>query len=152
MELMGVYDSELVEPLAQVLCNLGVKSAMVVHGEEGLDEISLCGPTKVCEVRNGWTRSYLITPEDFGFERCQESDLLGGSPQENAKILERVLVGDNSAAYKHKVNAAVLNAGAALYITGKYQSIRETVQIAKDVITSGVAKEKLREFIHYTNQ
>jgi anthranilate phosphoribosyltransferase len=152
MELMGVYDSELVEPLAQVLCNLGVKSAMVVHGEDGLDEISLCGPTKVCEVRDGWTRSYLITPEDFGFERCQESDLLGGSPPENAKILERVLVGDNSAAYKHKVNAAVLNAGAALYITGKYQSIKEAVEIAKEVIKSGVAMEKLKDFIHHTNQ
>ena len=152
MELMGVYDSELVEPLAQVLCNLGVKSAMVVHGEDGLDEISLCAPTKVCEVKNGWTKSSIITPEQFGFERCHESDLQGGSPVENAKILEGVLKGDESLKYKQKRNAAVINAGAALYIAGKYQTIEESVQVASDVIKSGAAMKKLKEFVKRSNQ
>ena len=152
MELMGVYDADLVEPLAQVLCNLGVKSAMVVHGEDGLDEISLCAPTKVCEVKNGWTRSYTITPEQFGFEKCSQADLRGGSPHENAEILKTVLSGENSPEYKHKRNAAVFNAAAALYISGKYESIEAAVNIANDVISSGVAIAKLNEFIRASNQ
>ena len=152
MELMGVYDSELVEPLAQVLCNLGVKSAMVVHGEDGLDEISLCAPTKVCEVKNGWTKSSLITPEQFGFERCEASDLQGGSPEENAKILIGVLKGDESPQYQHKRNAAVLNAGAALYIAGKHPTIEESVEVANKITKSGAAMKKLEEFIERSNQ
>ena len=152
MELMGVYDSELVEPLAQVLCNLGVKSAMVVHGEDGLDEISLCAPTKVCEVKNGWTKSSLITPEQFGFERCKASDLQGGSPEENAKILIGVLKGDESSQYQHKRNAAVLNAGAALYIAGKHSTIEESVEVANRITKSGAAMKKLEEFIERSNQ
>jgi len=152
MELMGVYDSELVEPLAQVLCNLGVKSAMVVHGEDGLDEISLCAPTKVCEVKNGWTRSYTITPEQFGFERCNPADLRGGSPNENAEILKAVVSGNAGVEYMHKRNAAVFNAAAALYISGKYESIETSVKIANDVIKSGAAIAKLDEFIRCSNQ
>jgi len=152
MELMGVYDRDLVEPLAQVLCNLGVKSAMVVHGEDGLDEISLCAPTLVCEVKDGWTRSYIITPEQFGFERCTQGDLRGGSPDENAEILKAVLNGDTGSEYKHKGNAAVFNAAAALYISGKYDSIDAAVEIVRDVIKSGKATAKLEEFIRYSNQ
>jgi len=152
MELMGVYDGDLVEPLAQVLCNLGVKSAMVVHGEDGLDEISLCAPTKVCEVKNGWTRSYIITPEQFGFERCTQADLRGGSPHENAEILKAVLSGSDDSEYKHKRNAAVLNAAAALYISGKYDSIDAAVKVADNVIKSGVATSKLDEFVRCSNQ
>ncbi|MCL2284763.1 MAG: anthranilate phosphoribosyltransferase [Firmicutes bacterium] len=152
MELMGVYDSDLVEPLAQVLCNLGVKSAMVVHGEDGLDEISLCSPTKVCEVKNGWTRSYTITPEQFGFEKCNPEDLRGGSPHENAIILKAVLSGNDGSEYKHKGNAAVFNAAAALYVSGKYESIEASVEIAKDIIKSGGAIAKLRKFIRCSNQ
>ncbi|MCL2295125.1 MAG: anthranilate phosphoribosyltransferase [Spirochaetes bacterium] len=152
MELMGVYDSDLVEPLAQVLCNLGVKSAMVVHGEDGLDEISLCAPTKVCEVKNGWTRSYIITPEQFGFERCSKLDLQGGSPFENAEILKAILRGEDSPNYNHKRNAVVLNAAAALYISGKYESIEASVKVAHNVIKSGASIAKLNEFIRYSNQ
>lgn len=148
MELMGVYDRGLVEPLAQVMCNLGVKSAMVVHGEDGLDEISLNAPTFVCEVKDGWLRSYTITPEQFGFERCQKDDVLGGSPSENADILRAVLKGEKGA----KRNAAVLNAGAALFITGKYNSIEAAAKIANDVIDSGKAYEKLDEFIRFSNE
>ncbi|MCL2321791.1 MAG: anthranilate phosphoribosyltransferase [Oscillospiraceae bacterium] len=148
MELMGVYDSELVEPLAQVLSNLGVKNAMVVHGEDGLDEISLSASTIVCEVKNGQIRSYKITPEQFGFKKCLKSDLQGGSPPENAEILRTILKGEKGPKY----DAAVLNAAAALYISGKYDSMEESVEVASSVIDSGKAIEKLNEFICYSNQ
>jgi anthranilate phosphoribosyltransferase len=147
MELMGVYDRELVEPLAQVLCNLGVKSAMVVHGDDGLDEISLTSPTFVCEVKNGWVRSYSIKPEQFGLKRCEKEDLQGGTPVENAAILKAILNGEKNP----KRNAAVLNAAAAMYITEKYESIEEAIQIAFDVIDSGKAIRKLDEFILCSN-
>lgn len=148
MELMGVYNRELVEPLAQVMCQLGVKSAMVVHGEDGLDEISLSAPTYICEVKNGWVRSYTITPEQFGFERCEKEDLRGGLPAENAAILRAVLSGERGA----KRNAAVLNAAAALFITGKYESIESAVQVAESTIDSGAAQRKLDEFVQYSNE
>jgi anthranilate phosphoribosyltransferase len=148
MELMGVYDRKLVEPLAQVLCNLGVRSAMVVHGDDGLDEISLSAPTFVCEVKDGWVRSYTITPEQFGFERCQKEDLRGGSPLENAEILKAALRGEKGA----KRNAAVLNAAAALFIAGKYESIQAAVAVADNMIDSGKAYEKLEEFIRCSNE
>lgn len=148
MELMGVYDGELVEPLAQVLCNLGVKNAMVVHGEDGLDEISLSAPTIICEVKNGQIRSYKITPEQFGFERCGKSDLQGGMPHENAEILKAVLNGEKSA----KRDAAVLNAAAAMYISGRYESIEASIKAANSAIDSGKAVEKLDEFIRCSNE
>jgi len=148
MELMGVYDRELVEPLAQVMCNLGVKNAMVVHGEDGLDEISLSAPTFVCEVKDGWVRSYTITPEQFGFERCGKDDLMGGSPAENAEILKAVLKGEKGA----KRNAAILNAAAAMFITGRYESIEAAAKVATDVIDSGKAYDKLNEFIRFSNE
>ena len=148
MELMGVYDAELVEPLAQVLCNIGVKSAMVVHGEDRLDEISLSAPTFVCEVKNGWTRSYSITPEQFGFERCDKTDLQGGAPAENAEILRAILNGERSP----KRHAAVLNAAAALYISGKHESIETAVRVAEATIDTGKATAKLDEFIRCSNE
>ena len=143
MELLGVYDKALVEPLAQVMCNLGVKNAMVVHGEDGLDEISLSAPTYVCEVKDGWVRSYTITPEDFGFERCKKEELVGGTPVENAEILKALLRGEKGP----KRNAAVLNAAGAMFITGQYPSIQEAVVAANAVIDSGKAYKKLEEFI-----
>ncbi|MCL2697654.1 MAG: anthranilate phosphoribosyltransferase [Oscillospiraceae bacterium] len=148
MELMGVYDRELAEPLAQVLFNLGVKKAMVVHGEDGLDEISMCAPTFVCEVRDGWVRKYEITPEQFGFERCKPEELQGGGRQENAAILRALLSGEKSA----KRDAAVLNAAAAMFITGRYESIAAAVKVAEGVISSGEAKIKLEEFVRYSNE
>jgi anthranilate phosphoribosyltransferase len=148
MELLGVYDRDLVEPLAQVMCNLGVKSAMVVYGEDGLDEISLSAPTFVCEVKDGWTRSYTITPEQFGFKRCQKEELQGGIPEENAGILRAVLNGEKSA----KRNAAVLNAAAAMVIAEKYESIDSAIKVAEEVIDSGKAAEKLDEFIRCSNE
>ena len=148
MELMGVYDQELVEPLAQVLCNLGVKRAMVVHGEDGLDEISLSAPTFICEVNDGWVRSYTITPEQFGFERCQKEALQGGTAQENAEILKALLQGERSA----KRDAAVINAAAAMLVTGKYSSMEAAISAANEAIDSGKALQKLNDFIRYSNE
>ena len=148
MELMGVYDKELVQPLAQVLCNLGVKNAMVVHGKDGLDEISLTSPTTVSEVKDGKINSYVIKPEQFGFERCDKTDLQGGTPNENAVILRAVLSGEKGA----KRNAAVLNAAAAMYITGRFKSIKAAVKVANEVVDSGKAMAKLDEFIRCSNE
>ena len=120
MQLLGVYDEYLVEPLARVLVSLGVKRGMVVYGQDKLDEISLSAPTSVCEIRDGWYKSYVITPEDFGFDRCTKDDLKGGAPEENAAITRAILSGEKG----HKRNAVLMNAGAALYIGGKAESRR----------------------------
>jgi anthranilate phosphoribosyltransferase len=93
MELLGVYEPELIEPMAKVLCNLGVKSGMVVHGQDGFDEISMSAPTSVCEVRDGFIKTYDIEPEQFGLTRCKKEDLLGGAPAENAQIPRNILSG-----------------------------------------------------------
>jgi len=148
MELMGVFDRELVEPLARVLSNLGVKNAMVVHGEDGLDEISLSAPTFVCEVKDGWVRSYTITPEEFGFERGKKEDLRGGTSVENAEITKAILNGAKGAWR----DAAILNAAAAMFITGRHDSIRAAVKVAEEVIDSGKASKKLDEFIRFSNE
>ncbi|MCL1877303.1 MAG: anthranilate phosphoribosyltransferase [Defluviitaleaceae bacterium] len=148
MELLGVYDRELVRPLAQVLLNLGVKSAMVVHGEDGLDEISLSAPTFVCEVRDGWVKEYTIEPEDFGLARCDKDALQGGGCDENAAILRAILSGEKNA----KRDAAVLNAAAAMFISGKFESIGAAVSAAEEVIDSGAALRKLEDFIAGSNE
>jgi len=152
MELMGVYDRDLVEPLAQVLCNLGVKSAMVVHGEDGIDEISLSAPTYACEVKDGWVRSYTITPERFGFTPCKKEDLAGGDPKENAAILTALFSGEKSGEKGAKRDAAVLNAAAAMFVSGKYESIDAAVKVANEVIDSGAARQKLDDFIRRSNE
>lgn len=147
MEVMGVYDETLVEPLAQVLCKLGVSRAMVVYGRDRLDEISMGAPTFVCEVRDGALSSYEITPEQFGFERCDRSELEGGTPEENAEITRAILAGEKGA----KRNAVALNAGAALYIAGKADTLEAGVRLAESVIDSKAAMRKLEEFIKYSN-
>ena len=148
MQLLGVYDSYLVEPLAQVLVNLGVKRGMVVYGMDKLDEISLSAPTKICEIKDGWFKSSVITPEDFGFERCTKDDLKGGTPQENAKITLDILEG----AKGHKRNAVLMNAGAALYIAGKADSFKAGIELAKELIDSGKAKQTLEKMIEVSNR
>ena len=148
MQLLGVYDDYLVEPLAQVLVNLGVKRGMVVYGQEKLDEISLCAPTTVCEIRDGWFRTTVIAPEDFGFQRCTKEDLRGGTPAENAEITRAILKGERG----HKRNAVLMNAGAALYIGGKAQSIKEGVVLAGDLIDSGKAMKVLEQLIVVSNR
>ncbi|MCJ7834504.1 anthranilate phosphoribosyltransferase [Cuneatibacter sp. NSJ-177] len=144
MELMGVYEEALVEPLAQVMAKLGVVRGMVVYGQDKLDEISMSAPTKVCEIKDGWFQSYTITPEQFGYARCAKEELTGGTPEENAAITRSILNGTERGP---KRCAVCLNAGAALYITGKAGTIEEGVRMAEGLIDSGAAKEKLDEFI-----
>lgn len=148
MQLLGVYDEYLVEPLAQVLSSLGVVRGMVVYGMDKLDEISLPAPTKVCEIKDGWYKTKIITPEQFGFERCTKEDLRGGSPQENAGITRAILNGEKG----HKRNAVLLNAGAALYIAQKADSMEEGVKLAAELIDSGKANETLEKIIEISNR
>ena len=148
MQLLGVYDEYLVEPLARVLVSLGVKRGMVVYGQDKLDEISLSAPTSVCEIRDGWYKSYVITPEDFGFDRCTKDDLKGGAPEENATITRAILSGEKG----HKRNAVLMNAGAALYIGGKAESMKDGIVLADELIDSGKALETLERFIAVSNR
>lgn len=148
MQLLGVYDEYLVEPLAQVLINLGVRRGMVVYGQDKLDEISMSAPTTVCEFKDGWFRSYTIKPEDFGFERCTREDLSGGTPEENAEITRGILKGEKG----HRRNAVLMNAGAALYIGGKAESMKEGVRLAAEIIDSGKAYETLEKMITVSNR
>lgn len=148
MQLLGVYDDYLVEPLAQVLISLGVKRGMVVYGMDKLDEISMSAPTRVCEIKDGWFKSYMIAPEDFGFERCTRADLAGGTPEENAKITVGILKGEKG----HKRNAVLMNAGASLYIGGKAESMEEGIRLAAELIDSGKAYETLEKFIEVSSR
>ena len=149
MELMGVYDQSLVEPLAQVMANLGVNRGMVVYGQDSLDEISMSAPTSVCEIKDGWFQSYEITPEQFGYTRCSKEDLVGGTPAENAEITRAILKGEERGP---KRQAVCMNAGAALYIAGKAESLEAGVKMAENLIDSGAAAAKLREFVEETNK
>ena len=149
MELMGVYDQALVEPLAQVMANLGVNRGMVVYGQDSLDEISMCAPTSVCEIKDGKFISYEITPEQFGYTRCEKGALAGGTPAENAEITKAILKGEEKGA---KRQAVCLNAGAALYIAGKADSVEAGVKLAESLIDSGAALKKLEEFVEETNK
>ena len=146
--LLGVYDSVLLEPVAEVLMKLGSKRGMVVFGTDKLDEISLSAPTAVCEYKDGWMKNYTITPEQFGFERCTKADLLGGTPEENAAITRGILSGEIKG---HKRNAVLLNAGAAIYIGGKANSMKEGILLAEELIDSGKAAEALEKFIKISN-
>lgn len=148
MELMGVYDETLVEPLAQVMAKLGVVKGMVVYGQDKLDEISMSAPTTVCEIRDGWFQSYQIRPEQFGYTSCAKEELAGGTPEENAQITRDILEGREKGP---KRQAVCLNAGASLYITGKAKNIEEGVRMAESLIDSGAAAKKLEEFIYETN-
>lgn len=148
MQLLGVYDDYLVEPLAQVLVNLGVRRGMVVYGQEKLDEISLSAPTTICEIKDGWFKSSVITPEQFGFERCTKDDLRGGTPEENAQITRAILSGEKG----HKRNAVLMNAGAALYIGGKADSMQDGVTLAAQLIDTGKALQTLDKLIEVSNR
>ena len=148
MQLLGVYSEALVEPLARVLYNLGVKRAMVVYGQDRMDEISLSAPTTVCEVRNGSFKSYVITPEQFGFKRCKKEDLIGGNPQENAKFALDILNG----AKGPKTDAVLLNAGAAIYTAREDITIEDGIKIAREALESGRAAKQLEDFAKATKQ
>ena len=148
MQLLGVYDDYLVEPLAQVLINLGIKRGMVVYGQDKLDEISMSAPTTICEIRDGWFKTSVIAPEDFGFARCTKDDLRGGTPQENAKITLAILNGEKG----HMRNAVLMNAGTALYIGGKADSMQNGIALAAEIIDSGKALETLNKLIEVSNR
>lgn len=149
MELMGVYDKDLVEPLAQVMMKLGVRRGMVVYGQDSLDEISMSAPTSICEIKDGWFQSYEITPEQFGYTRCNKEELVGGTPQDNAAITRAILHGEDRGP---KRCAVCLNAGAALYITGVTSTMEEGVRLAEQLIDEGKAAKKLEEFIQESNK
>ena len=147
MQLLGVYDEYLVQPLAQVLMNLGVKKGMVVYGQDKLDEISLSAPTTVCEFKDGWMKNYVITPEQFGLRRCTKQDLVGGTPAENAEITKAILSGEKGP----KRDAVLMNAGAALYIGGKAESLADGIKLAAEIIDSGKATKTLEKLISVSN-
>ena len=149
MELMGVFDQSLVEPLAQVMMKLGVNRGMVVFGQDKLDEISMSAPTSVCEIKDGWFQSYEITPEQFGYTRCSKEELAGGTPEENAEITKAIVNGTEKGP---KRQAVCMNAGAALYIAGKAESLEAGVKMAENLIDSGAAAAKLEEFIRLSNE
>ena len=148
MQLLGVYDEYLVEPLTQVLINLGVKRGMVVYGRDKLDEISLSAPTKICEIRDGWYRSTVIAPEDFGLTRCNKEDLVGGTPEENAAITRAILQGEKGP----KRDAVLMNAGAALYIGGKADTLSDGVKKAGEILDSGEGIKTLEKMIEISNK
>jgi anthranilate phosphoribosyltransferase len=146
IQLLGVYDENLVEPLARVLANLGVKRAMVVHGHDGLDEVTICDTTTVCEVIDGKLNSFFITPEQFGIQRSTKLDLQGGTPSENAQIALNILNGEKGA----KRDVVVLNSAICLYMVYKNNTLRDCVKLAQGIIDSGKARAKLDEFIRFT--
>ena len=148
IQLLGVYDDYLVEPLAKVLMGLGVKRGMVVYGQEKLDEISMSAPTTVCEFQNGWYKTYTVTPERFGLTACEKSDLVGGTPAENAEITRNILSGRERGP---KRGAVLMNAGAGLYLAGKAESWEKGVAMAAELIDSGKAAETLEKLIAVSN-
>ena len=148
IQLLGVYDDYLVEPLAKVLMGLGVRRGMVVYGQEKLDEISMCAPTTVCEFQDGWYKTYSVTPERFGLTACEKSDLVGGTPAENAEITRGILFGRDRGP---KRGAVLMNAGAGLYLSGKAETWEEGVSMAAELIDSGKAAETLEKLIAVSN-
>ena len=147
IQLLGVYSEKLVEPMARVLAKLGVKRGMAVYGQDKLDEISLSAPTTVCEFEGDSFKTYVIRPEDFGLKTCSKSDLVGGTPEENAQITLSVLKGEKGA----KRDAVLMNAGAGLYLAGKAKTLAEGIDLAAELIDSGKAFEKLNRFIEKSN-
>lgn len=148
MQLLGVYDENLVEPLARVLANLGVKHAMVVHGHDGLDEASLASTSTICEINEGRVNSFFLEPKQLGFTRCQAQDLVGGDAKTNAQITLDILTGKEQGA---KRDAVLLNSALCIYMAKNANTLRECVNIAREMIDSGRAKNKLDEFVQLTN-
>lgn len=146
--LLGVYDEYLVEPVAKVLASLGVRRAFVVYGQDKMDELSLSAASTVCELRDGYYRSFTLTPEELGLTRCEKQDLLGGTPEENAATVRAILGGEEQGP---KRDAAVYNAAAALYITGKAQTLQEGAVMAAEVLQSGAALRVLDALVEKSN-
>ena len=147
MELLGVYDEELVEPLAKVLHNLNVKDVMVVHGLDGLDEISMSAPTSICELRDDEFRLFTLDPRKYGFELCRPEDLVGGTPAENADIVRRILSGEQGP----KTDAVLLNSAVAMCVARRDLRLGDALDLARETIASGAAAEQLERFVALTN-
>lgn len=145
--ILGVYDEYLLEPLAKVLTSLGVKRGMVIYGQDRLDEISISAPTSVCEFKDGSYQRYVINPEELGFNLAQKSDIVGGTPQENAEVTREILNG----AAGPKTDIVLLNAAAGIYIGGEADNIKEALNIAREMISSGSAQQKLNDFVSMSN-
>ncbi len=146
--VLGVYDEYLAEPIAKVLDKLGVKRAFVVYGQEKLDEISSCGKTTVCELKDGYYRTFTITPEQFGFPRGSKDELKGGTPEENAEITRGILRGQIEGT---KRNTVLMNAGAAIYVAGRADSFEEGVRKAEEILDSGRAYQVMEDYIRQSN-
>ena len=146
-QLIGIYSGELVAMIAHVLKNLGSARAMVVHGLEGLDEISLCGPTHVAELRDSQVKEYTLEPEQFGFQRCRLEELHGGNAEQSARIVRGVLDGKKGPAR----DVVLLNSGAALYISGTAPTIPDGIRLAAESIDSARARQKLEQLAEMTN-
>ncbi|MGE5216725.1 MAG: anthranilate phosphoribosyltransferase [Chloroflexota bacterium] len=146
-QLIGIYSGAMVAMIARVLKNLGSTRAMVVHGMEGLDEISLCGPTKVAELRDGQVKEYVVEPEQFGFARCGLEELHGGNAEQSAVIVRAVLDGKKGPTR----DVVLLNSGAALYVSGSGATIKDGILLAAQSIDSGKARQKLAQLVEMTN-
>ena len=147
-QAIGVFAPHLVPQIASVLKNLGVEKAVVMHGRDGLDEVSLVSSTMICELKDGDTFEYEISPEDFGFERCTIDKIRGGNAIQNSEILIDILKGNKS----EKTDIALLNAGVGIYVGKAADSIKDGILLAKDVLYSGLAFKKLNQFIEYTSE
>ena len=147
-QVVGVYALDLVEKLAEALSMLGLHRALVVHGLDGLDEISISGPTRIAEAREGMVRTYEVTPEEFGMSRAPLKDIVGGDAVENARIIRGILSGQKS---PHR-NIVLLNSAAALVAAGKADHIVEAMPIATRSIDSGAAATKLEALVNFTSQ
>ena len=147
-QVVGVYQEGLTEVVARALGKLGVERAFVVHGYDGLDEISITGTTKISELRDGRVETYAISPEDFGLQRGSIDDLIGGSPQENADITLKILSGEPGP----KRDIVLLNSAAAIVVGGLANALRDGLDIAAQVIDSGKAMEKLEDLREYTQR
>jgi anthranilate phosphoribosyltransferase len=145
-QVVGVYSADLVEKLAETLSMLGLHRALVVHGSDGLDEITITGPTRIAEVRDGQVRTYEVTPEEFGLQRATLEDIAGGDAARNAVIIREILAGEKSA----RRDVVLLNAAAALVAAGRADHLRDAVPIAANAIDSGAAKAKLEAFVTFT--
>lgn len=148
MQVLGVYDEYLLQPMAQVLSSLGVKRGMVVYGQDKLDEVSISAPTSVCEFKDGWYKTYTIQPEDFGLTRGIKQDIEGGEPEYNAQISRAILSGELTGP---KRDVVLLNAACGLYVAGKAECIQDGIALAAELIDTGKALEKLEEFVAASN-
>ena len=149
LQVTGVYSEALVEPIAQVFSNLGVKKGYVFYGMDGMDEVTLTTTTKVCEIDNGKFNTFILNPEDYGLKLCAPEDLAGGDGKENAEITKQILKGELKGA---KRDIVLLNSALGICAGGKAENIAEGIRLAETLIDSGKAYEKLEQFVKATNE